>query len=136
MQVYETQAKKLSGSSYKEVERAARKLHRQIAAQSKRSPYIRSKYFNKEKVFINLFWEHLNQKRQRDRKRRLKFYPCAIELIKETRFDPTIKGNPNRYNELQYRFIGLSYEGQLFCVQIKEMKKTGQKHLISVFPLN
>ncbi len=43
---------------------------------------MRSAYFNKEKIFLDLFWTHLFMKQnQRDRLRRIKFFAVAIDLI-------------------------------------------------------
>lgn len=96
---------------------------------------MRSAYFNKEKIFLELFWSHLHAKfNHRDKIRRIKYFPCALELISNTRFDPLSKENPNRPSEILHRFGGVTNDGEEFCVQIKENKKNGQKWLISVFP--
>ena len=84
--MYKTKKSKIRGTSYSEIERTARKSYSTIAAKSKRSPYIRSAFFKKEKVFISLFWTHLNQKNRKDRKRRLQYLICAYVQIKEDRF--------------------------------------------------
>ena len=44
------------------------------------------------------------------------------------------KENPNRRSEIVHRFAGITAEKDLFFVQIKEEKRTGQKWLMSVFP--
>lgn len=67
--------------------------------------------------------------------RRLKYFPCAIELIQKSRFEPESKENPNKRTEILHRFTGVTKENDIFFVQIKEDKRTGQKWLISVFPL-
>lgn len=136
MKPYQATAKKISGRSYAEVERSARRLHKQIAARSKRNPYIRSAYFRRDKIFIKLFWQHLNQKPEHDRKRRLKYYICAIELLREGRVEPVSKENPNKAGEILHRFAGLSADNELFYVQVKEVKRTGNKYFMSVFPPN
>src|SRR5687767_15941157 len=136
MQAYRTQVAKLAGTSYAEVERKARQLHNRIAARTKRNPYVRSAYFHKDKIFIKPFWEHLNQKRRRDRKRRLKYYSCAIDLLRSTRLEPESKENPNKPGEIWHRFTGVSPEGDIFYVQVKEIKRTGSKYFMSVFPPN
>ena len=134
MQAYQTKNSKLPGSDYAEIERVARKLHKSIAAHTKRNAFVRSVYFKKEKIFIKLFWEHLNQKPRRDRKRRLKYYPCAIELLRNTIFEPESKQNPNMKNEIVHRFAGITKDNELFYVQVKENKRSGNKYFISVFP--
>lgn len=138
MKPYKVSAKKITGRSYSDVERTARKLHKQIVARTKRNPYVRSAYFKNKnsKVFINLFWQHLNQKPEHDRKRRLKFYACAIDLIRHTHFEPASKENLNKSGEILHRFAGLSADNELFYVQIKEVKRTGNKYFMSVFPPN
>ena len=93
-----------------------------------------SLYFKKGKVFLGLFWEHLNQKNWRDRLRRLKFFPCAVDLIRNSKFEPSSKQNPNNPSELLHRFTGVSKDGELFYAQIKEDKKSDQKWFLSVFP--
>lgn len=136
MQPYKCKTVKLSGTSYAEIERQARKLHNQIAARTKRNPYVRSTYFRKDKIFINLLWQHLHQKRRRDRKRRLRYYACAIELLRNTKLEAVSKENPNRPGEILHRFAGLSGDGDIFYVQVKEVKRTDNKFLMSVFPPN
>jgi len=134
MIIYKTKTKKISGTSYREVIKKARLIYRGITKRSKRSTYLRSTYFKKEKIFIDLFWEHLSQKPQRDRIRRLKLFGCAIDLIENSRNKPSSKANPNNKNELLHRFGGLVSSGELFYVQIKENIKTSRKDFMSVFP--
>jgi hypothetical protein len=64
----------------------------------------------------------------------MKFFGCAIVLIKRSNFEPKSKENPNKPGEILHRFYGVTSENELFCVQIKEDKKKGQKFLISVYP--
>jgi hypothetical protein len=134
VQAYQCKSTKLSGTSYNEIERQARELHKRVAARTKRSPYIRCAYFRKDKIFIDLFWQHLNQKRQRDRKRRLRYYACALELLRNARLEPATKENANKSGEILHRFAGISGDGDLFYVQVKEVKRTGNKFFMSVFP--
>jgi hypothetical protein len=134
MKAYQSKFKKLSGTDYKEIHHRALGIYKQIKSKSKRKPYIRSLYFNKEKVFLDYFWQHLWQKNWRDRDRRLKYYPGAIDLIKNSRLEPISKQNPNKPTEILHRFAGLTKDKELFFVQIKEDKKTDQKYFMSVFP--
>lgn len=134
MKVCKTNSEKLTGTSYSELERKARKLHNQIARRTKRNAYVRSAYFRKSKIFIKPFWGHLNQKPQRDRKRRLKYYAAAIDLLRNSTLEPVTKPNPNGRNELVHRFAGQTKEGDLFYVQVKEDNRTDNKYFISVFP--
>lgn len=64
MKVYKTRVSKLSGSDYKEVNKKAFGLYAEIKEKTKRRPYVRSAYFNKSKIFIELFWLRIwqNQK--------------------------------------------------------------------------
>jgi hypothetical protein len=59
------------------------------------------------------------------RTKRLKYFLAAIELIKCGRHEPLSKENPNISGEILHRFYGLTRENKLFCVQIKEIKRTG-----------
>lgn len=135
MRVYQTKSKKLIGTEFREVRKRAFKFYELINKKSKRKPYVRSVYFKKEKVFLDLFWSHLFEKKNYwDQIKRMKFFPCAIELIQNSHFEPASKENPNRRGELLHRFAGKSAERELFFVQIKEDKRSGKKWLISVFP--
>jgi hypothetical protein len=135
VQVYKTKVRKFSGSDFHEVHQNAFGLYTEIKKKSKRRAYVRSNYFNKDKIFLDLFWQHLFTKQNwRDRVRRMKYFGCAIELIKKSSFEPKSKENPNKSTEILHRFYGITAEHELFCIQIKEDKKRGQKFLISVFP--
>ena len=134
MKVYKTKVKRLAGTEYAEVYPRAIVIYREIKHKTKRRPYVRAAYFNREKVFLNYFWEHLQQKNSRDRVRRLKFYPCAVDLIKNTKTEPASKENPNKKSEILHRFAGMTSDKELFFVQISEHKKTNQKFFLSVFP--
>ena len=135
MKVYKTKAIKLTGTDFHEVNKKASNVYDLIKKQTKRRPYVRSTYFKKDKVFIGLFWQHLfDKKNWRDRVRRLKYFPAAIELIRHTCFEPKSKENPNKKTEILHRFSGLTSDNDLFYVQIKEDKQTGQKLFMSVYP--
>ena len=135
MKTYQTKANKLSGSDFKEIHEKALDIYKIIKRETKRRPYVRSAYFKKDKVFLQLFWNHLFEKQNwRDRVRRLKYFPCAIELIRKSKFEPTSKENPNKKSEILHRFAGITKDRDLFFVQIKEYKQSGEKWLISIFP--
>lgn len=105
MKVYQAKITKLRGTNYKEVRKKAYSLYQEIKRCTKRKPYIRSAYFKKDKIFLDLFWGHLFEKKNfSDQMRRLKFYPCAVELIKNSYFHPTSKENPNKKSEILHRF--------------------------------
>ena len=134
MKVHKVKAKVYPGTDFEEVYPAARRLYNQIKAKTKRNPYVRSAYFKKEKVFIELFWVHLNQKNRKERNKRLKYYACGIELLRQTRQQPVTKKNPNKPNELMHRFAGITSNGDLFYIQVKENSRTKRKDLMSIFP--
>ena len=133
--IYKTKSAQFSGTSYEELISKARYVYHAIQKKnSRRMPYVRSSYFVKDKIFINNFWNHLNQKSPKDRLRRLKFYQCAIELIRSSKCSPESTQNPNNRDELLHKFIGVTSVGVCFAVQIKENKKTHRKDFISCFP--
>ncbi len=134
--IFKTKNKRLSGTRYEDVYDQTFGLYDKIKRLTKRRPYIRSAYFKKQKVFIEIFRQHLYQKNWRDRTRRMKFFPAGIELIKESKIAPKSMDNPNNLNETLHRFTGKTADGYLFSVQIKENKRTGEKALISIFPAN
>lgn len=131
---YQTNKKKLPGTSYAESRNQALTIFGQIKKRTKRKPYIRSVYFKKQKIFFDYFWTHLNQKSPKERAKRLKYFECAIDLIKNSRNQPHIEVNRNKPNEILYRFGGLTKEKELFYVQIKENKRSKRKYLMSCFP--
>lgn len=133
MNVYKTSSDVLTGESYNDLERKARTIHKQIASRTKRTPYVRSKYFNNSKVFVGLFWEHLSQKSQFDRRRRLRYYAAGIDLLRHTTIDPETRQNPNGNGEIVHRFMGETKNGEQFYVQVKENKRTNGKYFMSVF---
>lgn len=134
MKVYQTKVKKLTGTDQHEVYVKVRAIYKKLLGRTKRKPYVRSPYFNKQKVFLDYFWEHLYQKNPWDRFRRLQYYACAIDLIKNSKIDPNSVQNPNRPTQVLHRFEGKTKEGDSFFVQITEDKRTNQKYFISVFP--
>ena len=134
MGIYKTKAKRLSGTRYREIYDEAFSLYGYITKRTKRRPYVRSTCFRGEKVFIDLFKKHLHEKNWRDRARRLRFFPAAIELIRYGTIKPETKRNPNIPSEILHRFTGMTADGHIFYVQIKEDRRTGNKSLLSVFP--
>ena len=135
MQYYQTKVGRLPGTDFREAHKNARKIYDEIRKKSKRKPHVRSKYFKKEKIFLDLFWDHLYSKKKiQDRFRRIRYYAAAIELILSTQSQPESKENPNDRSEMLHRFYGKIKNGEIFYVQIKEEKKSGSKYFISVFP--
>jgi len=81
MNVYTSKYSRLPGSSYAEALSHARQEYNVIAHSTKRQPYVKSKYFNGNKVFLNVFWDHVMQKRLKERTRRLRFYRAALDRL-------------------------------------------------------
>ncbi|MDR1184391.1 MAG: hypothetical protein LBK67_06295 [Coriobacteriales bacterium] len=133
LQVFNSKHQRTKGTSIEELARKARRLFNAESKKSKRTPYIRSAYFDREKVFINLFWPHLSQKPRGERIKRLRFIACAFDLIHNSRFAPTSRINPNNPSEMLHRFAGVTKDGYLYFVQIKEDMKDGRKSFLSVF---
>ena len=137
MKTYQTKSNKLAGTNFKEVYKKAFDIYTQIKRKTKRRPYVRSAYFKKDKIFLSLYWRHLHEKlNHRDKTRRVKLFSCAIELIRHSTFEPSSHENPNKKSEILHRFSGNTAKNDMFFVQIKEDKKTGQKWLISSFPFD
>ena len=61
MHVYTSKYPQLPGSSYNESLNHARREHSIIAHSTKRQPYVKSKYFNGNKVYLKVFWDHVMQ---------------------------------------------------------------------------
>lgn len=133
MNVYKSKKSLLAGTSYEEVLKLARKEYSHIEKMTKRQPYVRSTYFNKDKVFLVMFWNHIMQKNFKTRTKRLKFYSASIDLMRNTRHDPETIFSKKDTSLLLHRFYGITKDGQEFCVQIKQNKRTGRKDFMSVF---
>jgi hypothetical protein len=137
MRVYKSKYAPIPGSSHAEVIRAARyEYHKIQKLTPRRQANVKSRYFRKDKVFINQFWEHLKQKHPRDQLRRAKLFVCAVELIRNTTANPdTVYSHDNQGVEL-HRFYGQTQSGMYFGVQIRENKRNKRKDFMSVFPVN
>jgi hypothetical protein len=133
MDPYHTSTSSIPGSNYSEIYPRAWALYKKIRLKTHRRPYIRSKYFTKDKVFLDYFWQHIREKNLPDRARRLKYYSCALDLIQNSKNNPTSKSNPNKRSDKLHRFAGMDSNGNMFFVQIQEDAR-GRKNLISIFP--
>ena len=135
MQYFQSKYGFVRGSSRDEIIKHARKLYHEVQKQSpRRVPYVRSKYFMGRKVFISNFWEHLKQMRIEEQTSRLKYYQCALELLRDTTLAPTTIYGTDRPNDGLHRFYGKTISGKHFCVQVKHSKRTGRLDFMSVFP--
>ncbi|HEY4480074.1 MAG TPA: hypothetical protein VJB58_01220 [Candidatus Paceibacterota bacterium] len=132
-EIFRSKFNQIAGSNFSEVSRKANSIFKQIKSKSKRRPYVRSAYFNKDKVFISQFLSHTFEKNWRDATRRLKLFECAIDLIKNNHTNPVSKDDSNDTQFILHRFSGLTKQRELFYVQIKENKKTGEKIFLSAF---
>lgn len=92
---------------------------------------MRSKYFSKDKVFINIFWNHLAQKRKGEQIVRAKLLLAAFDLVRNTTFEPESLFDSGR---ALHRFYGKTADGIEFAVQVKHDLKSGRKDFMSVFP--
>jgi len=135
MKVYKVKAGLIPGSNYKEVNRKVQELFYEIRKKTKRKPYVRSVYFNKQKIFFDYFWVHITQKSFSERVRRLRFFGAGIELIRESKHNPYTTQSPEKEIEVFHRFYGVTQNNEYFTVQIKDNKKTGAKQLMSIFPI-
>lgn len=131
---YRVKTKPLSGHNYPDIIPQARRIFRALQKQTHRRPYVRSAYFDKQKIFFDYFWQHMEEKVIADRVRRLRYFPCALELLRNTRHDPITFIDPTQPNMLVHRFLGIAGNGSRFWVLVKENRKTNRKQLLSLFP--
>ncbi len=133
MQYWKVNSPEIRGSKYGPVIKEAMRIYHVLEKKSKRRAYIKTKAFNKRKVFLKTFWDHIFQKNPRDRLRRLRYFACAIELLKESTYKPELKLGKGTEKELWYRLYGETRNKEKFIVQIKETSNK-QLYLLSVFP--
>lgn len=135
MAVFVSKHTLLPGSSYDEVVAHARKEFNTIRRLTKRQPYVRSKYFRGDKIFMTVFWDHVMQKHRGDRMRRLKLYKAAVDLLRNSTIQPAIPPivDPTQKGILLYRFYGRTKDGVEYCVQVKQDMRSGRKDFMSVF---
>lgn len=136
MKIYKSKYNQISSGSHAEVFRIARYEYHKIQKRTpRRQPYVKSKYFRNDKVFINQYWDHLKQKRVGDQMRRTRLFICAIDLIRQSVTAPdTIYRKDDQHVEL-HRFYGKTKDGLEFCVQIRENKRSKRKDFMSVYPV-
>lgn len=134
MQNFRSKFNRFPGSEYREVYRQAMNFYKQIVSKSKRTPYVRSAYFDKSKIFLDSFWIHLRPKRWPDRMRRLKHFASGIDLICNSKTKPVTRIVSDLNHTIVYRFVGLTKDNYEFFVQVKHDLKTNRLWLISIFP--
>jgi len=132
---YQSKYGLLPGSSLGEIASSARRVYNDAIGKSRRKPGVNSKckFFKTPRVFLDLYWPHLNQKTAKERFRRIGLYKCALDTIRNSRVEPAVSKSGDG-KSVYYRFYGKSKEGVKFCVQVKEERKTGQKYFMSVYP--
>ena len=130
---YQCKSSRIAGSSYKEVWKKSWKEFQSFSKRTKRTPYIRSKYFGKRKVFLNRFYSHLYQKNITERRYRLRYLASALELIEKTVVKPTSKKGLTNSKYMLHRFTGKTKDGLLFYVQVKENITSKELHFMSCF---
>jgi len=136
MNIFKSKYGLLAGTDYREVMRTARREYQVMQRRNpRRQPYIRSDYFSGDKIFVNIFWNHLAQKRKGDQMKRAKLLACAIDLLRNSTVPPDTIFSKASPNEMLHRSTGQTKDGQPFYVQVKQNKKTGRKDFMSVFPV-
>ena len=132
--IYLCQVAPFSGRKYAEIMPQARRMFRAIQKMTKRRPYLRCAYFKKDKIFFEYFWTHLNQKLTHDRARRLKYFPCALELLHVSKHPPVTFVNADLPGVIHHRFIGITRDHTRFAVIVRQDRSSGKKYLLSLFP--
>jgi hypothetical protein len=137
MQAYSSKYNQIPTTSHAHVMHAARYEYHKVQKRTpRRQPYVKSKYFKGDKVFINQFWEHLKQKKIGDQLRRTRLFVCALDLIRYSTYAPDTVYKYEDPNISLHRFYGVTKGGVAYCVQIREDKRSGRKDFMSVFPIN
>ena len=123
----------IPGSSYTEVVARARKEFNTIRRITKRQPYVRSKYFRGDKIFMTVFWDHSMQKHPKERRKRLRLYSAAVDLFRNNTIHPDQVVENKLKGYILLRFYGITRDGVEFCVQIKQELRSNRKDFMSVF---
>jgi len=130
---YQSKYDRLRGSNDKEAFYEARRIFRKYD-NKRRQPYVRSKYFNGQKVFLNMFYIHLGQKSPSEQRKRISFVACAIDLLQNTRVPPLFSDSFDGRRGEYYRFQGATKSGEKFAVQVVKDKKDN-RYFMSCFPI-
>lgn len=108
---WKVKALQFSSRTYEDARKEALSHFSKLKAKSKRKLYVKSDYFGKQKIFFDYFWDLVFQKPIGSRKQRLKLLPCAVELVQKSSFLPESTTNPNKKQEIFYRFEGVTQNG-------------------------
>lgn len=65
----------------------------------------------------------------------MKYYPAAIDLLRNTTIQSESIIEKNNPDIFLHRFLGQTREGQYFYVQVKDNRRSGRKDFMSVFPV-
>lgn len=135
MKIYRSKVGRLAGSSYGELMKNARLIYHEIEKRTNRTTYVKSdrhSYFKGQKIFLNIYFVHLDQKSRIDRKRRLRFFNAGLDLLRHNTYAPIEKPNPNKRGEQLMRFAGITPDNELFYVQVRKNKR-GNHFYMSAF---
>ncbi|MDR1300095.1 MAG: hypothetical protein LBK50_00075 [Candidatus Nomurabacteria bacterium] len=125
---FQSKQSKLYSTVYLRVYNQAKSYYESLIQNPRRKPFVRSKYFNR-KVFIDEFWSQVRRYNLADRRRRLAFYLCAIDLIKNSRYEPTIKYESGKK---LYEFYGIAKNSEKFAVHFRKSRE--HVCFVSCFP--
>ncbi|MDR3125811.1 MAG: hypothetical protein LBU20_01955 [Candidatus Nomurabacteria bacterium] len=135
MNYFKIKTRPIKGTNPAEITKKAMYEFHIVEKRSRRLPSVRCKALGGSRIFLGEYINHQGQKTPLDRRRRLRFLPCAIDLLENTNLKPTTKVNPNT-RETLYRLYGVAGNGEKFVVQVAENPKTGNKRLMSSFPID
>ncbi|MDR0956220.1 MAG: hypothetical protein LBM73_03780 [Candidatus Nomurabacteria bacterium] len=131
---YKSSLNRISGAGYDDRQKKALAIYDVIKRSTHRKPYIRSKIFSGDKIFLDNFWPHFYQKRRPDRDRRIVFYAAALDLLSHSTLKPITKAGRVR-GEKYHKLFGITANRYKFVVQVRENPRGG-KYLMSIFPEN
>jgi hypothetical protein len=134
LKYYQSKYNKLSGSSYRELINKAHAIANSYNPNPKRKAYVRSKFFNGDKIFLEYFWQHQNNKPPADKRRRIVYFAAALDVVQNSRHKPNVEPSKTNKNEIWYTFYGQTKSGDKFAVHIKKSLRNNE-YLMSVFPL-
>jgi hypothetical protein len=126
---YQSTETKLYSTVYLRVLARASGYYKSLITNPRRKPNVRSKYFDHKKVFLDEFWTQILFRNLADRRRRLAFYICAIDLIKNSKCAPEIKYEKGK-KLLEFR--GIAKNGEKFAVHLRQSKDN--IYMMSCFP--
>jgi hypothetical protein len=125
---FQSKQSKLYSTVYSRIYNYTKSYYESLIQNPRRKPYVRSKYFD-GKVFLDEFWTQIFRRNLADRRRRLAFYVCAIDLIQNSRNEPEVKYEMGK--EL-YELYGIAKNGEKFAVHLRKSKKN--IYFMSCFP--